>query len=341
MREMRILHLIFCILLLAISACADNPDEAIVSGNTMGTTYAIKVPGVTSAELSPLKLAAEAVLADINAAMSTYQPDSAISRFNNSEKTTWFEVPVSFVVVADAALQVARQTEGAFDPTVGPIVQRWGFGASEEQPIPPPAAELEQLRAMTGYRHLQTRLSPPAVRKSIPGLQLDFSAIAKGYAVDRLAQLVSDQGFEDYLVEIGGELRVSGNNQQGEHWRVGVEYPDADGTSVKSALLLNGAGVASSGDYRNFRQADGARYSHIIDPRTAAPVTHNLAAVTVVANNAMYADAWATALMVLGAEQGQQVASARSLAALLVQRQNDEFSVLRSELFSQLRTASE
>jgi thiamine biosynthesis lipoprotein len=340
MRRMRRTpHIVVCLLLVVVASCSTEP-EALITGNTMGTTYTVRVPGAAPPVIERIKNEIEQTLADVNAAMSTWQPDSVINQFNSSTSTDWFDVPASFTVVADASIQIAEQSHGAFDPTVGPMVQRWGFGSTDEQSIPPTADELQQLKAVTGYRHLEVRLQPPAVRKSIPQLQLDFSAIAKGYAVDRLAQIVRNAGYTSYLVEIGGELRISGHNANSEPWKIGVEYPDADGTSVQSALFLNGGGVASSGDYRNFRNAAGRRYSHIIDPRTAAPVSHELAAVTVVANNAMYADGWATALMVLGAEQGQQVAAAHSLAAMLVEGRESRFAVLRSELFSQLRTES-
>ena len=337
---MRTPYLVVCLLLVCVASCSAEP-EALITGNTMGTTYTVKLPGVEPPMLERITNEIEQVLADANAAMSTYQPDSVISQFNHSNSTDWFNVPASFAMVADASMQIAELSGGAFDPTVAPMVQRWGFGSSDEQAIPPSPDELQQLKAVTGHRHLEVRLQPPAVRKSIPQLQLDFSAIAKGYAVDRLAQIVRDAGYTNYLVEIGGELRVSGRNAANNRWKIGVEYPGTDGTSLQSALFLDGGGVASSGDYRNFRNAAGRRYSHIIDPRSGAPVTHHLAAVTVVANNAMYADAWATALMVLGAEQGQQAAAAHSLAAILIEGRENGFAVRRSELFSQLRTESD
>ncbi len=328
-----------CVLFLLV-LCSCSKDPASVSGNTMGTSYTVKIVGITSQDLAAVEAEIAAELIAINAAMSTYQSDSVISRFNRSGATSWFDVPQNFVEVANAALLVAQQSGGAFDPTVGPLVRQWGFGADDAQQLPPSDSELEQLLAFVGHTQVEIRMEPPAIRKKVAQLELDFSAIAKGYAVDQLALIIESHGIDDYLVEIGGELRVSGDNADGEPWRVGVEYPDADGVTVQSGLLLNSGGVASSGDYRNYRQIGDTRYSHIIDPRSGAPVTHNLAAVTVVADSAMLADAWATALMVLGAEQGRRISESKPLAALLVQREAEQFIVQRSELFSQLRTAA-
>ncbi|MEM7255986.1 MAG: FAD:protein FMN transferase, partial [Pseudomonadota bacterium] len=308
------MRMVFSFLLAVIcllSACSDQPPvdpSPRITGPTMGTTYTLLVPGLSDADHTTLSNAVAVELQNINQSMSTYQDDSAISQFNRSRDTDWFTVSDAFASVTAAALQIAAASDGAFDPTVGPLVRRWGFGAGDDQPIPPPADELQQLLKQVGYRHLQVRADPPAIRKNFAGLQLDLSAIAKGYAVDRVAELTAQLGYDNYLVEIGGELRVNGRSEQNKPWHIGVEQPAADGTETQSSLALTGGGVASSGDYRNFRRAQGKKYSHIIDPVAGQPVQHGLAAVTVVANTAMHADGWATALMVLGPQRGREYA---------------------------------
>lgn len=304
----------------------------------MGTTYTVQVPGLTESDRNSLSAAISDELSSINQAMSTYQPDSAISQFNRSTDTSWFAVSAAFAKVTAAALQIATASGGAFDPTVGPLVQRWGFGSADEQAIPPSPEELQHLMGRVGYRHVQVRTNPPALRKNKPELQLDLSAIAKGYAVDQLAALVEQAGYDNFLVEIGGELRVNGLNDAQKPWRIGVEQPAEDGTQTGSSLALTGGGIASSGDYRNFRQTQGKRYSHIIDPQTGQPVEHGLAAVTVVANTAMHADGWATALMVLGPGRGREYAEQQSLAARFIESANDRFTVTASALYRQLPT---
>ncbi len=309
----------------------------MLSGATMGTTYSIQVAGLTESDKTSLARAVEAELGAVNSAMSTYIPDSAISRFNRSRSTEWFEVPSGFVEVATEALHIAKASDGAFDPTVGPLVRRWGFGP-DNQESPPTSQQLSAILESVGHHFFEIRDKPPAVRKTTPELEVDFSAIAKGYAVDQLAAIVREMGYRHYLVEIGGELSVSGYRAQDLPWRIGVEQPASDGTDIKASLALSGGGVASSGDYRNFREAGGRRISHIIDPRTGEPVAHGLAAVTVVANTTMHADGWATALMVLGAQRGMAVARRHSLAARFIEFQDGQFRVSASPLYRQLRT---
>ena len=340
---MRVMRMVYSVLILVFSlmtSCSAArpaaPDAALISGATMGTTYQVRVPGFDEDDRVLLQAQIESELESVNAAMSTYQPDSAISRFNQSRDTDWTPVPESLAEVVLAALQIAVATEGAFDPTVAPLVQRWGFGSQSKWLEPPAADELSQLLQTIGYRHLKARLAPPALQKALPELSIDLSAIAKGYAVDRLAGIVDSFGYRHYLVEIGGELRVSGFRHAAQPWRVGVEQPAEDGSVVDASLALTAGGVASSGDYRNFREVQGKRYSHIIDPRTGVPVEHRTAAVTVVANTAMYADGWATALMVLGAERGADYAQRHSLAARFVEHDAGQFRVTATSLYRQL-----
>ena len=236
----------------------------------------------------------ETALDSINASMSTYQVDSAISLFNRSRSTDWHPVPKNLADVVNAALQLSQLTNGAFDATVSPLVRLWGFGSGAQVDANPSVSEVADALGFTGYSKLQVRLSPPALMKQVPELEVDLSAIAKGYAVDTIADMLHTRGHQNYLVEIGGELRVSGRNEAGKPWAIGVESPDADSPVQKLGLLQGG--IATSGDYRNFRVQSGKRYSHIIDPRSGVPVSHHLASVTVIHNNAMLADGWSTAV---------------------------------------------
>ncbi len=302
----------------------------------MGTTYTVVIPALRDARLrADLSAEIEALLGRVNSAMSTYQSDSAISRFNRTTSVDWFEVPAIFAVVADQALEIATTSDGAFDPTVGPLVQRWGFG-TQENSTPPSESEISQLLEQTGYQLLEVRIDPPALRKSDPQLQLDLSAIAKGFAVDEIARHVETFGFDQYLVEIGGELRVRGTNRNADPWRIGIQQPGADGAVAERALSLTSGGVATSGDYRNFIKFNNKRYSHIIDPRSGYPAEHALASVTVIADSAMNADAWATAFMVLGARQGVKVANQFNIAAYFLEPGAQGFTSVVSDDFSEI-----
>jgi len=311
-------RLLLSFALLLLAACSQ--EAPVLTGATMGTTYSVIVPDLKRSDKAKLKSRIDSLLVDVNASMSTWDRDSAISRFNESESNDWTVVPKEFALVANAALQIAEKTGGAFDPTVGPLVKRWGFGADKSEDIPT-SDEVLKLLEQTGFEKLTVDIEASSLKKSTSALQIDLNAIAKGYAVDLLAEEVSAFGYENYLVEIGGELRVSGVNADGELWRIGIERPeDSDDPMAQEGLYLSAGGVATSGDYRNAFETEGVRYSHIIDARSGVPVSHNLASVTVVADSAMMADGWATALMVLGPDDGMKIADELKLACFFIVR---------------------
>jgi len=312
-------------------------ETPVLTGSTMGTTYSVIVPNLKKSDQAELKSKVDSRLDEVNASMSTYQKDSSITRFNESANTDWFDVSPGFLTVTSAALEIATRTEGAFDPTIGPLVTRWGFGKDSAGNVPT-KNEIVQLLALTGFENLQVDADSSAIKKSISRLQLDLNAIAKGYAVDLLAAEVAAFGYQNYLVEIGGELRVSGVNADGNPWRIGIERPDSGKADKnnQSGLYLNAGGVATSGDYRNAFESDGVRYSHIIDARTGSPVSHSLASVTVVADSAMIADGWATALMVLGPDEGMKIAEQLGLASFFIVRDGEEFISSSSREFDKL-----
>lgn len=311
-----------CVLCLLV-ACADTLPQKQFGGRTMGTTYTVKMVGRYDDEvMAVIRKEVEATLEDINRSMSTYIADSELSRFNRSDSVEWYRVSPALHQVVREALRVSNISNGAFDVTVAPLVNLWGFGPEHVERAPSPQ-QLKQAIAQVGYRLLAIRDAPPALKKTHARVTADLSAIAKGYAVDALADVLSKYGVSDYLVEVGGELRVAGRTAKGERWRVGVEKPLSGGRMAFRILRMERGGIATSGDYRNYREYDGKRYSHELDPRTGYPVTHSTASVTVVAETAMTADALATALFVLGADAGLALAERMGIAAYFIERAND------------------
>lgn len=312
----------------ALTGCGAGPTEHIFQGPTMGTTYHVRA--FCDRPVSGIRGEVEVLLAAVNAEMSTYDENSTLSRFNRAATGDWIPVTVSLVEVVAAALELASASEGAFDPTVGPLVNLWGFGPEERRTEVPAADALARARARIGYAHLSVRHDPPALRKDAR-VYVDLSAIAKGYAVDRVAALLVGQGCADYLVEIGGEVRAGGRKPDGSAWRIGVEVPappagnGARRGGIQRILALEDTAVATSGDYRNFFEVDGRRLSHTIDPRTGWPVEHGLASVSVVHESAMWADGYATLINVLGPEAGLRFARAEELAVLMVVKDDEGF----------------
>ena len=329
------LLLCLCVCCLSLASC--TREAPVLTGTTMGTTYNVIVPRLKKSDQANLKSQVDARLEAVNASMSAYQKNSSISRFNESVQTDWFAVSPGFALVTDTALDIASRTGGAFDPTVGPLVKLWGFGKEQGNSVPT-EDEISKLVALTGFENLQVDADSSAIKKSISNLQLDLNAIAKGYAVDLLAAEVAAFGYQNYLVEIGGELRVSGVNADGDPWRIGIERPDVGnaGDRKQRGLFLSAGGIATSGDYRNAFVSDGVRYSHIIDARTGSPVSHDLASVTVVADSAMLADGWATALMVLGPDEGRKIADQLGLAGFFIVRDGEGFTTHASREFDRL-----
>ena len=307
-----------------LSACAEGSrtgDGIRLSGQTMGTNYTVKIPKIPAGlDREELHARVEEILQRINGRMSTYKEDSELSFFNTNHTTDWMDVSGETALVVQESLRISRLTGGAFDITVGPLVSLWGFGPAPREDRPPGEDAVRDAMAAVGYHHLHIRDSPPALRKDHPAIQIDLSAIAKGYAVDRIAEYLHSVEVSSYLVEIGGELRAKGEKAEGVPWKVAVERPLAQGRSVLRTLSLHDSAMATSGDYRNFFEKDGQRFSHTINPRTGKPVTHDLASVTVVSASCMEADAWATGLMVLGPDDGYELAAREKLAALFVTR---------------------
>ncbi len=320
-------HLIAAVsVAVSIAGCDKPPTGWSITGQTMGTTYSVKVtdpPG--SVDSGAIKENVDELLRGVNGAMSNYQSDSELSRFNASAEVGWFTVSRATAEVVHEALRLGALSDGAFDVTVGPLVNLWGFGPDMRPERIPSETELSAERQRVGTKYLSVRLDPPALRKTRPDLYVDLSAIAKGYAVDLVAGYLESEAIPSYLVEIGGEIRVRGWNDNGRPWRIAVEAPISEKRAVQRIIEPNEAGVATSGDYRNYFEHNGQRFSHTIDPATGRPIDHRLASATVIHPSAMTADGLATTLMVLGPERAFQFADRHGVAAFLISKSDDGF----------------
>jgi thiamine biosynthesis lipoprotein len=313
-------------------AYINNPAR---HGETMGTTYSIRITGrVKKDRLDVLTRLVDAELKEISRQMSTWDRESEISRFNHFTATDPFAVSADFAKVVERALCFSRATGGAFDPTLQPLLNLWGFGSEAAEHGVPPDDALAAARAKTGWHKLTVSIAPPTLQKSAPEVSLALGAIAKGYGVDAIAGLLDAEGFTDWFVEIGGEVAVRGLNPEGIAWKIGIQYPDTDWEDdrLQGILHLSQGAVATSGDYRNYIEKDGIIYSHILDPRTGRAVYSRTASVSVYAANCTDADAAATALFVMGPAEGLAWIEQRpGLEALFLVR-DEEGSI--SERFS-------
>lgn len=270
----------------------------------------------------------------VNQTMSTYIPDSEVSRFNRESNTDWIAVSAETAAVVARALEISKETEGAFDITVGPLVDLWKFGKDKSNFEVPTQSRIDEVKSSIGYKNLEVRLDPPSIRKLVPEIQIDLSAIAKGYAVDQVAASIRQLGCSNFMVEVGGEVRTAGKKENGEPWNIGIEVPNSEAVrDYKKFAKLNDASMATSGNYRNFYEVGGKTYSHTIDPNTGAPVTHQLASISIIADDCMSADAYATAGMVLGPELGKKCFDRLGLPHYMLVRKNSEFEEQSSKSF--------
>jgi thiamine biosynthesis lipoprotein len=288
----------------------------------MGTTWSVTL---AVADLDPeaareARSVIESELARVNGSMSTWDPDSELSRFNRHASLEPFGVSPPTLEVFTVARAVGERSGGAFDVTVGPLVAAWGFGAGGDLPNPPSEARLRELRARVGVALVAIDPAEGTLRKSQPQVACDLSGVAKGYAVDRVASALEALGYGDFLVEIGGELRARGSPLDGPDWRVAIEVPDPVAHRAQRVIPLREQALATSGDYADFYERDGVWISHLIDPRSGRPIAHGLASVSVLHAEAVWADAWATALIVLGPDEGWDVAQREGLAAHFIER---------------------
>jgi thiamine biosynthesis lipoprotein len=340
--------LVICLAIAVVSACSRTSGPAQFAGPTMGTTYHVTVPGAGSLqERRAVQSAIDRVLDETERHLSTYHDTSEIALLNRDESRSWQDVSPTLFVVLQEAHDVSELTGGSFDVTVAPLLGLWGYepdsvGASGRKTFQAPRSDqLEQVRKSVGYSKLELRHAPRlSVRKSAIGMRLTVDGIVPGYAVDRIATELRLLGHTNFVVEIGGEVRAAGQRPEGGPWRIAIEAPLATGREPLVGLRLRDAAVSTSGDYRDARiDTEGRRYSHTIDPRTGRTVASALTAVTVIDANAIRADAYATALMVMGTEAGLAWTQALRVPALFVERtaQPGEWRLVESPAFAEWR----
>lgn len=324
---MRVVRSAGLLLAVVVAAACSAPEPELgvrFEGKTMGTTFVVRVDDPLPEEgREAVAALVRETLDDVDAHMSTYRPDSEVSRLNALATDAPFALSDETFIVLQTAMQIAEISGGAFDPTVGALVNAWGFGPADNPAAEPSAAELAMLAEHTGYHKLELDVEASAAIKRDPLLQIDLSAIAKGYAVDRVVATLLQAGFTNLMVEVGGEVRTTGHTAAGKPWRIGIERPDTRTEEIQRMVPLTDLAIASSGNYRNFYVLGGRVVGHTIDPRTARPVDHEGASVSVIAEECMWADGWATALMVMGPEEGMRWAEERGLAALYVVHEGD------------------
>jgi len=335
----RRLPLFYLPLLLLVACGGDSRLPSYdLGGSTMGTTFNITlVAPPADTDLDLLKASIYEKLEHIENIASTYRSESELSLFNSSSSTDWISVTPEFCSMISAAQEVSIATQGAFDITVGPLVNIWGFGPPQQKTELPTDEEILVALANVGYATLQTDCDNSLMQKATAGTYVDLSGWAKGYAVDEIAVLLDARHLENYLVEIGGELRVRGHNAEQGKFSIALENTTQNKDMKYTVLALSDVAVATSGDYRNFFMHGGRRYSHTIDPRTGRPVNHDLTAVTVVGSSTAFADAMATALLVLGPDDGHALAEKLGIAAYFLLRTGDDVKGIATLQFEELR----
>ncbi|MFC6336455.1 FAD:protein FMN transferase [Pseudomonas sp. CCM 7891] len=317
----------------ALAGCDGDSLESF-GGPTMGSTYSIKyvrTPGVPGPD--EVQRQVEGVLAEVDRQMSTYRGDSDIERFNDLPANSCQPMPESILHLVRTGERLAEASNGAFDLTVEPLLNLWGFGPQAREIKVPDAVTLEQVRQRVGHAHL--RIEGQQLCKDA-AVEVDFNSIAAGYAVDRIAAQLTRLGIQSYLGEVTGELKAAGRKPDGSLWRIALEEPRDDQQVAERIIGVNGFGVSTSGDYRNYFQQDGQRYSHTLDARTGAPITHPLASVTVLQPSALMADGLSTLLLILGPEQGWEYAEKHQVAAFFVMREGTGFVTRSNKAFEQL-----
>lgn len=319
-----------------VSALSDATPATVLDGKTMGTVWRVSVINVDPAHVEGLRQKIQTQLDGDDQLLSTWKPDSALMRFNQSHSTTPWPVNEAMADIVTGALRVGDKTNGAMDITVGPLVNLWGFGPDKQPVTTPDDAQIAAAKARTGLQHLSviSQAGQQYLQKDIADLFVDLSTVGEGYAADHLARLMEQEGISRYLVSVGGALVSRGMNGEGKPWRVAIQKPTDRENAVQAMVDINGHGISTSGSYRNYYELDGKRISHVIDPHTGRPVTHKLVSVTVIAPSALEADSWDTGLMVLGPEQAKEVVREQGLAVYMILKEGETFKTWMSPQFS-------
>ncbi|MCL6414770.1 FAD:protein FMN transferase [Aestuariirhabdus sp. Z084] len=321
---------------LFIAGCSfeERAEVHSLEGLTMGTSYNVKYVANPQLTKEQISLAAKTALDDVDQRMSTYRNDSELMRFNALPSGSELKVSPDLIELVQISQYLSGISDGAYDVTVGPLVNLWGFGPDKRPEKTPTAEQIAKVRGQVGYQYLIVDPELNVLRKERP-LFVDLSAIAKGYGVDRVAAEIELLGVQSYLVEVGGEVRMKGLKPDGSSWKIGVEKPSLGERQASLIISADNKGIATSGDYRNYFEVDGTRYSHTIDPRTGYPINHTLVSVTVIDDSTAMADGLATLFMALGTNEGIAVAQKEKIAALFVEKEGGEFRYTSTTDFDQ------
>ncbi len=333
--------MLFCLMVAVFAGCSDTDNRQIycLSGSVMGTTYHIKIVIPKSANfddktLQQIESDVVHAMNQVDGLMSTYKQDSELSRFNSAPINTPFQVSSQIYSVLKAAHSLSVLSDGAYDVTVGSLVNLWGFGPDGQPVTVPSKADIANAGLRVGYKKLKFIEENTAISK-LADIYVDLSSIAKGFAVDAVAETLRQRGIDDYLVEIGGEISAKGLKPGGKEWVLAIESPATDARSVHKIISVSNAALATSGDYRNYYEKAGKRFSHTIDPKTGIPVSHKLASVTVVHDSCMMADGLATMFMVMGPKPAYQLALEKNIAVYLIYRKDDGFETKHTPAFEE------
>lgn len=301
-----------------VVGCAKATKEVALTGEALGTFYSVRIPilpqGITPTDIETW---VRGTLDRIDGLMSTYREDSELSRFNQHHSTSPFQVSEETYNVIQIAQQVSEESDGFFDITVGPLVNTWGFGPETPASVPE-ESQINHLLERVGYKKL-ILMPDHFLAKMHPDLYCDLSAIAKGYAVDAIAQMFETKGILRYMIEVGGEVRTSGKNSRNTAWALGIEKPTAGPRQLYTIVMMENGALATSGNYRNWYEINGQIVTHTINPHTGYPTTHSLASASVIHPSCTYADAYATALMASGPERAKSLAQKLNLPVLLLE----------------------
>jgi thiamine biosynthesis lipoprotein len=320
-----------------LAGCGEKVEE--FGGPTMGSHYSLKyVAGEGTPGPAALKAEVEGLLVEVDWQMSTWRADSDLSEFNRLPAGSCRQMPAAVLELVRFGGELSEQSEGAFDLTLEPLLDLWGFGPQSRGEQVPSTEQIAEVRQRTGHHHLRSEGDQLCKDAAV---QLDLNSIAAGYTVDRIAARLAELGVNSYLLDVTGEVRAAGQKPDGSPWRIAIEAPRDDRQVAQKVLPLDGLGVSTSGDYRNYFERDGKRYSHTLDPHSGAPVTHRLASVTVVDPSTLRADGLSTLLMVLGPERGYAFAERRDIAAFFVVRSDNGFDSRATPAFERRFGAGE
>lgn len=332
-----VLKFTLLVIFISLVGCTEKTDKQPVrlQGQIFGSFWLATLPDEWSPEqVKQLEAGIQGELEKVDLAMSTYKTNSELNQFNRAPLNQWVDISPALFEVLNISQAVATTSQGAFDVTLGGLVNLWSFGPEARPETIPDAELLKERLADTGYKFLELDINQQAARRQRNSF-IDLSGVAKGYAVDKVAQWLQEQSVENFLVNVGGEIIVAGYRAKEQPWRIGIEVPDGRQQTAHHILPLSNESIATSGDYRNFYEVDGRRMSHTIDSKTGWPINHNLASVTVIHPSNAVADAWATAFMVMGTEASLNLANRENIKVLLISKKNEAWETQISNSLQQ------